>query len=123
MTASQHDTTAGVLANPNQDVITGLLAVAAWLDAHPELPKAHYALVSLRSEYVPQTDDARVTLSTVAAALVDWLDDDVVERDNVGTITVEGKFGGARVIAAARKSELIDEPPVPEYEPILPVRS
>ena len=107
--------------NPNRDVIAGLREVADFLAAHPELPKACYALVSLRSQYDGWgTPPARETLTALAVALGDR----ATERGG-GAPLIDGRFSGdVRVCAEAKVSELRDEPVAPvEYEPIIPVKS
>lgn len=97
---------------PNVEVVEGLRQIADWLEAHPELPRARWATVSLRA--VDDGQPARRTLHQVAGALGLR----AIERRTLdGDVDISGRFGPVRVRATAALGELcrFEE----DYEPIL----
>lgn len=96
----------------NHEVAVGLRELAAFLDAHPELPHARYAAVSLR--HGSEDCRGRETLEQLAGVLGDR----AVERELYGRVEIVGEFGPVTLRAAADIAELADVAPV-AYKPIL----
>lgn len=104
-------------AGPNVEVVAGLRDLASFLEAHPELPCARWASVSLRA--IHDEHPARETLELVAGALGER----AVERCGWGSdVEIAGEFGPCQLRASASVAELTDPEPEPvKYEPIIPV--
>lgn len=112
-----HDPTPVGVVNPNAAVIAGLREVADLLEQHPELPAVWWASLSLRERYAKAARDrARDELTAVAAAFGDR----AVETRQGSDISIEARFSGdVRLHADADINDLRDEPPLPEYDPII----
>lgn len=103
------------LGCPNSEVVAGLRKLAAFLESHPELPRARFASVSLRA--VTDGQPARETLELLASSLgTDAIEETVRGSD----VEIRGEFGPVALRATASVRELADVPPEQlPYEPII----
>ena len=113
--------TRGQDAPPNADLIAGLRDAADWLELHPELPRANWAWASISFGHGITTMNARERLTQFAAALGDRAKEHVTDYGGGKTVTIDGRFGPLVVSAEAKAAALVQAPPIPAHEPILPV--
>lgn len=115
MSAVNPDTPEGVTTQPS--LADTLREVADWLDAHPE--------VAASNAHVWVRATERGDLEALARALGDRASEKASDRsvEIDGTFGAEKSWEGVSVGGSLPIEKLVDAPPVPQYEPIIPPKA